>query len=175
MLSSENRKKLCSKDRKVKQKLQKHDIDVAVEQFKDKVKQGPQYVCCVCHRLLFKHQVLQCKKYQYTKKGSVVDSVANKCITSTYLHECSDSCDTDCTLRQSPSGKLWVCYTCHNKMYNGKIPEESVLNNLCLDPIPEELSNMNSLEYALHIPFYESISFTKRTERCSWSCNLCSI
>nr|XP_057929835.1 uncharacterized protein LOC131129908 isoform X1 [Doryrhamphus excisus] len=43
-------------------KLREEEFDVVVENFLEKVKNGPQFVCCVCHRLMFKHQVLQCHR-----------------------------------------------------------------------------------------------------------------
>lgn len=34
---------------------QRKNIDIIINHFQNKVQLGPQYVCCVCHRLLFKH------------------------------------------------------------------------------------------------------------------------
>ncbi|XP_053178284.1 uncharacterized protein LOC128361756 [Scomber japonicus] len=153
-----------NQEKKRNQKLQKHQIDFVIQQFREKVKQGPEYVCCVCHRLLFQHQVLQCRKEQYGKKGSVVASLADKCITSTYLHECGDKCTADCTLKWTHVGKLWICHTCHRKILSGKVPEESEINNLQLDPIPPELNTLNSLEQHLiaqHIPFMKVLALPK--------------
>lgn len=44
------------------------------------------------------------------------------------------------------------------------MPEESVANNLALDPIPSELDNLNSLEQHLiakHIPFMKMLALPK--------------
>nr|XP_054593309.1 uncharacterized protein LOC107395497 [Nothobranchius furzeri] len=139
-------------------------IDNVIQLFREKVKFGPQFVCCVCHRLLFKHQVLECKTQQYEIRGSFISSVAKKCITDTYLHKCGQSSDSKCHLEVSPACKLWVCFTCHRKMLNGKVPEESVANNMHLDSIPVELSTLNPLEQHLvaqHIPFMKLLALPK--------------
>ncbi|KAI4887345.1 hypothetical protein NFI96_002624 [Prochilodus magdalenae] len=50
------------------------------------------------------------------------------------------------------------------KILNGKMPEESVGNNLTLDPIPPALQNLNSLEQHLigmNIPFMRLMSLPK--------------
>ncbi|XP_070411903.1 uncharacterized protein [Nothobranchius furzeri] len=139
-------------------------IDNVIQLFREKVKFGPQFVCCVCHRLLFKHQVVECKTQQYEIRGSFISSVAKKCITDTYLHKCGDSSDSKCHLEVSPACKLWVCFTCHRKILNGKVPEESVANNMHLDSIPVELSTLNPLEQHLvaqHIPFMKLLALPK--------------
>ena len=90
--------------------------------------------------------------------------MADKCITSTYLHECGDKCTADCTLKWTHVGKLWICHTCHRKILSGKVPEESEINNLQLDPIPPELNTLNSLEQHLiaqHIPFMKVLALPK--------------
>ncbi|XP_035258455.1 uncharacterized protein LOC118219420 [Anguilla anguilla] len=132
-------------------------MDYIVQQFKDKLSTGPQYVCSVCHRQLFKHQVIQCKKDTYGKKGNAIASLASKCITETYLHKCESTC-TD------PNSTLWICYTCHRKLLDGRMPPESVANNLVLDPIPPHLKNLNSLEQhliAVNIPFMKMLALPK--------------
>ncbi|TKS65242.1 ATP-dependent DNA helicase PIF1 [Collichthys lucidus] len=50
-------------------KAQAQDFNFVMQRFVDKVKDGPDFVCCVCHRLLFRHQVLQCRKEYYRQKA----------------------------------------------------------------------------------------------------------
>ena len=38
------------------------DNSEELEQFLDEVKDRPDFVCCVCHRLLFRHQVFIVKE-----------------------------------------------------------------------------------------------------------------
>nr|XP_057903045.1 uncharacterized protein LOC131101719 [Doryrhamphus excisus] len=143
-------------------KLREEEFDVVVENFLEKVKNGPQFVCCVCHRLMFKHQVLQCHREHYSKSASA--SLVNTCINEDYLHKCSAECTVPCLLLESGRGQLWVCYTCHYKVSKGEFPPECVANNLGVDPIPPELACLNSLEQhliALNIPFMKMLALPK--------------
>ncbi len=46
--------------------------------------------------------------------------------------------------KNSPAEFLCICHTCDRNICNGKIPAESVANNLGLYPIPPELGCLNS-------------------------------
>lgn len=138
-------------------------FDFVVQQFLDKVKDGPEFVCCVCRRLLFRHQVLNCKREEY-RKTETVASIAAKCITEDYLHQCCKDCDVPCHWLDTARGKLWICYSCHHKINRGEMPPECWLNNLMVDPVAPELACLNSLEQhliALHIPFMKMLALPK--------------
>lgn len=64
-------------------KLKQDDQIEKMKQFSEKVKDGPEYVCCVCNRLLFRHQVLHCKQADYNKNDKVA-SIAANCIREEY-------------------------------------------------------------------------------------------
>lgn len=145
----------------VKQKLL--NFDYVIEQFNLKVKDGPGYACCVCHRLLFRNQVLCCHKNKYRHREDIC-LVADKCISEDYLHKCSQGCSGPCNIITTSRGKLWICYTCRNKISIGQVPPECASNNLVLDPSPEDLRCLNSLEQhmiALHIPFIKMLALPK--------------
>ncbi|XP_072564692.1 uncharacterized protein, partial [Paramormyrops kingsleyae] len=147
-----------------KEKDNRKDIKYVIKQFRQKITKGPEYICSVCHRMLFKYQVLICKKDEYFKKSQAIALVASQCITETYLHNCVDMCSDDCSSVIGPRGSLWICHTCHRKILDGKLPAESVANNLALDPVPVELQRLNSLEQhliAIHIPFMRIVSLPK--------------
>ncbi|XP_076870505.1 uncharacterized protein LOC143521483 isoform X1 [Brachyhypopomus gauderio] len=159
-----NRLKLQNTERRNTQKDNRKDMSYVLEQFRDKIATGPVHVCAVCHRALFKHQVVKCRKPEYLKKAATVALLAEKCITENYLHKCNVSCTAHCPDKAGPAGCLWICYTCHRKICNGKMPEESIANNLSLEPIPPELQMLNSLEQhliAMHIPFMRIVSLPK--------------
>ncbi|XP_049319588.1 uncharacterized protein LOC125781000 [Astyanax mexicanus] len=148
-------------------KNKRKETDFVITQFKNKISTGPEYVCAVCHRALFKHQVIRCRKHEYLKKDPAVACIAERCITEDYLHICNESCDVDCAIKSSPAGSLWICYTCHRKICNAKMPEQSVVNNLSLDPVPHELQTLNSLEchlIAMHIPFMKIVPLPKGSQ-----------
>ncbi|TKS65165.1 ATP-dependent DNA helicase PIF1 [Collichthys lucidus] len=58
-------------------KAQAQDFNFVMQRFVDKVKDGPDFVCCVCHRLLFRHQVLQCRKEYYRQKAANIVQTTN--------------------------------------------------------------------------------------------------
>ncbi|XP_034537729.1 uncharacterized protein LOC117811513 isoform X2 [Notolabrus celidotus] len=149
--------------RRQNQKEKAKQFDFVMGQFLKKVEDGPDFVCCVCHRLLFKHQVLSCRKEDYNKQRGVA-LIADKCLSEDYLHKCSPDCEVTCKLLDSPRGQMWICYTCHVKINKGEVPPESAVNNLGLNPIPPELACLNSLEQhliALHIPFMKMLALPK--------------
>ncbi|XP_072239813.1 uncharacterized protein [Leuresthes tenuis] len=144
------------------------DIDFVIGQFRQDVSRGPEYVCSVCHRLLFRKQVIECKRSHYESKRPEVAALAKRCITLQYLHVCDTECGQECHLSDSPFSKLWVCHCCHQKMLRGKLPEESVTNNMHLDEIPPELKCLNSLEehlIARHIPFMKLLCLPRGRQR----------
>ncbi|KAK0151601.1 hypothetical protein N1851_007100 [Merluccius polli] len=150
------------------------DVNCAIAHFREEVSCGPEYVCSVCHRLLFRKQVVECKTQSYEGKRAEVATLAERCITLTYLHVCDTECDEGCSLSDSPSSKLWICYTCHRKILAGKLPDQSVINNMHLDEIPAELKCLNSLEQHLiarHIPFMKLLCLPQgRQKACHGPC-----
>ena len=54
--------------------LLKHNIDFVIELFQEEVKHGPEHVCCVCHRLLFRKQVRLWKKSESRLFWSILKS-----------------------------------------------------------------------------------------------------
>lgn len=136
-------------NRKIK-KLKLEEEGEVVIQFKQKLKEGPDYVCCCCHRILFKKQVQACEKQMYDKTDAS-KNISEVCLQEKYLHTCSDSCPEMCT-----KSSMWICFTCHRKILSGKLPAEAVANCMNLEDIPPELSNLNNMEQhliAMHIPF----------------------
>ncbi len=118
------------------------------------------YICCVCHRLLFRNQVIQCQVELYGETSEIA-ALASKCITTTYLHTPKEECGLECHVYTRERDKLWICHSCHGKLQRGKMPEGSTVNSLHLQPIPLELKGLNSLEehlIALNILFMKLVS-----------------
>ena len=80
------------------------------------------------------------------QKGLAVKALAEKYIVEKHVHKCSENCGFPCMLLNSPASKLWICFTCHRSIMSAKMPAEAAANNLYLEPIPEELKCLNSLE-----------------------------
>ncbi|KAM9809302.1 uncharacterized protein ACBT44_012609 isoform 1-T1 [Syngnathus typhle] len=113
----------------------------AVDLFKDQIKNGPTFVCTVCHRALFPNQVQSCRRLLYKQNRDVVA----RCLTGQLVHICNDECHTSC--RVPAERKLeWICHTCHTHLKDGKMPAIAVANNLTLADIPTELRGLNILE-----------------------------
>ena len=145
----------------IDKKNQTYSMDFVIESFRKSVKTGPEFVCSVCHRQLFRKQVIECKHDKYTTSPTVL-ALAKKCITETYLQTCEE-CDDNCTAHIQ-SSKLWICHTCDRKIFAGRMPEQSVANNLHLEAIPSQLQCLNSLEQHLiakHIPFMKLLALPK--------------
>ncbi|XP_073681626.1 uncharacterized protein [Garra rufa] len=162
--NSEHKKrvKVGMKVKRQQIKVKAEQLDFVMQRFFDLAKDGPDFVCCVCQRLLFKHQVLNCNRDYYKKK--VIGLILDKCISEEYLHKCNKNCVMPCHLLNTPRGNLWICYTCHYKLNKGEMPPECFSNNLKVEPIPPELACLNSLEQhliALHIPFMKMLALPK--------------
>ena len=131
------------------------NFEYVLSNFRKIIAHGPEYICCVCLKLLFENQVKKCIKTQYKCK---------LCINETYVHICNSECKTECELAKSPRHCLWICFTCHRKLVKGEIPAEASINNLELDDIPEQLESLNNLEQhltAINIPFMKIVNLPK--------------
>lgn len=151
------KKKENMKQRRLCKKIKLENEEV-VNLFKRIAIRGPDYVCCCCHRLLFENQVQGCDRNTYARNEKSAN-VANVCIKDTFLHHCTARCVENCT-----KSSLWICFTCHRKILSGDIPPESAENNMQIEPVPQELLCLNSLEQhliSLNIPFMKVMALPK--------------
>ena len=109
------------------------DLDTCIELFHKNVSIGPVYVCSCCHQTWFKHSVSQAASLSMDKQHI-------------YL-----------TKFLSVDDKEWVCLTCKNSIYAGKVPRLSVLNGMKWPIKPKELELFPLEErlIALRIPFMQ--------------------
>ncbi|XP_055081793.1 uncharacterized protein LOC129456714 [Periophthalmus magnuspinnatus] len=132
-----------------------------MNEFLKKSNDGPEFVCCVCFRSMFKAAVVPYKQKNYKNKAAQL--TAETCVSDEYLHECTSDCNKPCPLQES-RGELWMCKVCHSKIRRGVTPAEWWGNNLQLDSIPLELSCLNHLEkhlISLNIPFMKVLALPK--------------
>ena len=69
----------------------------------------------------------------------------------------------------SIDGKMWICRTCDNMLHKGKMPVQAKANGLQLDPIPNELEDLNALELrliSLHITFMKMVALPSGQQSC---------
>ena len=101
--------------------------------------EGPDYVCVSCNRLMYRKTV---QEFQVSK----YDRAPSEFIVSESVRL---------------QGKQWICKTCHNALKRGILPAQAKSNNLELDNIPLELSDLNPLEVrliSLRIPFMKMVA-----------------
>ena len=66
-------------------------------------------------------------------------------------------------------GSNWICRTCDITLKRGKLTVQSVVNNLRLQQIPEELAQLNALERRLirqRIPFMKMVALPSGRHHC---------
>ena len=128
-------------------------IDHAINAFHFKIKQGPEFVCTCCHRMMYKQNVISCNVDKYNKcSAEVLQNVFDK--------ESSYTCS---------SGKQWVCKTCDSALTRGNIPVQAKANGFKLPSIPPEFSSLNSLEVrliSLRVPFMKMVALPSGKQRC---------
>ena len=139
-------------------------ITEAISVFKSQIKNGPTYVCTVCHKASFPNQVRPCIRSKYVKNPDVVAT----CLTGKYVHNYDDGCrNAQCKVPDERK-REWICYTCHNHLKNGAMPTLAMANNLELADIPPELCDLNILErhlIAKCIPFAKIVPLPKGQQR----------
>ncbi|XP_066264724.1 uncharacterized protein [Branchiostoma lanceolatum] len=154
-----NHRELKQKNREKNQNCP--DVKKAIEKFQIECKMGPECVCTVCHRLLFRKQVVICDR-----SNSKYVQAVNHCLTGTYVHQCNSDCIPNaCPTAKSSRGREWICYCCHRHLLAKKtIPYEAQSNKMKLPEIPPELNGLNTLEsqlIAMRIPFMKVIALPK--------------
>ena len=100
------------------------------------MKDGPDYICVSCNRLMYRKTVQEFHASKY-------DKAPNEFV----VPECQN--------------KQWICKTCHNALKRGALPAQVKANSLDLDNIPDELSDLNPLEVrliSLRIPFLKMVA-----------------
>ena len=96
-------------------------IDNAISNFLLKARMGPDFVCTVCHCIMYKQNVVPCIKFKYAKAShELLEQVF--CIEYSYT---------------SVDSKQWICKTCDNTLSRGNMPIQAKANHLEVDPVPE--------------------------------------
>ncbi|XP_071953105.1 uncharacterized protein [Antedon mediterranea] len=120
--------------------------DDIVSDFLKNVKDSADYVCCSCHRMMFRITVVELHGDRYPKaKPSMLENVLSYRITSA-------------------RGKQWICKTCHLTLKRGKMPTQAKANNLSLTDQPRALTNLNALELRLicqRVPFMKMVGLPR--------------
>lgn len=79
-----------------------HNLDYYIMSFKKKIREGPFYICIVCHRLLFRKTI------------RIFDETEHK--TNNSIFACKKSYD----------GQQYIRKTCHTKLLRQQVPCQAV-------------------------------------------------
>ena len=141
-ISSKN--KIKYKDRRQHESETIRCIYVCIKEFKNKIREGPYEICCVCNRMLY--------------KKSIKNFLSTKYPDQHYFSVQTSSFD----------GKGYICNTCNSKVKQGKVPCQAVINNMYVDDTPVELASLEKLEQILiaqRIVFEKIIVMPKGQQR----------
>ena len=97
------------------------------------MREGPDYVCTCCHRLMYRKTVVEFKPNKYSK------------LSEDFMHTVFPSE----VIYTSAQQRIWICKTCDITLKRGRMPAQAKANNLFLDNICPELSDLNSMEIRL--------------------------
>ena len=126
-------------------------IDEAMLVFHAKIKEGPDYVCTVCHRMMYRSGVRVYSRSNYCKGDQhVLESI----FAIEYV--CSD-------------GSQWICHACNQQLKRGSMPVQAKANGLALPNVPTELCNLKPLELrliCLRVPFMKLVALPTGKQRC---------
>ena len=120
-------------------------IEDASRSFAAAVREGPDYVCTCCHRLMYRKTVLEFKATKYSK-------LSENFIQTVFPRE---------VIYTSAQQKVWICRTCDNTLKRGRMPAQAKANNLILEDVTPELSDLNLMEIrliSLRIPFMKMVA-----------------
>ena len=108
-------------------------LDTVTADFLAKTKEGPDFVCVSCHRLMYRQTVVRLNRDKYKK---ATDTLLKLVIGEKFLYA-------------SFNNAYYICKTCDCALSRGSMPIQSVANNLELTSVPPELSCLNRLETRL--------------------------
>ena len=127
-------------------------IEQAIVSFHSDIKNGPDFVCTCCHRLMYRKSVVPCNPAKYSK-------CSNDLLNCVFSADLRYVCDT---------GNEYVCKTCDRALKRGVMPLQAKANGLQLPEIPPELADLNALELrliCLRLPFVKMVALPSGKQR----------
>jgi hypothetical protein len=127
-------------------------IEQAIVSFHSDIKNGPDFVCTCCHRLMYRKSVVPCNPAKYSK-------CSNDLLNCVFSADLRYVCDT---------GNEYVCKTCDRALKRGVMPLQAKANGLQLPDIPPELADLNALELrliCLRLPFMKMVALPSGKQR----------
>ena len=127
-------------------------VQQAIVAFHTDIKNGPNFVCTCCHRLMYQKSVVQCNPAKYSK-------CTNDLLNAVFSADMRYVCDI---------GKEYICKTCDRALKRGVMPLQAKANGLQLPDIPPELADLNTLEVrliCLRLPFMKMVALPSGKQR----------
>ena len=127
-------------------------IEHAISAFNCEIRNGPDFVCTCCHRMMYKKTVVPCNKDKYTKASN---AILLKVLSADLKYISND-------------GNEWICKTCDRSLKRGSMPFQAKVNGLQLYQVPPELSGRNALELrliCLRVPFMKMVALPSGKQR----------
>ena len=119
----------AKKQRRIKQHCSAQSIEVISQVFITATKEGSDYICTCCHRLMYQKTVIEFNISKYPKAPEEFVSMS---------------------VRTSAKDKVWVCKTYdYTLRRRGRMPAQAKANKLDLEAIPTELPDLTPLEERL--------------------------
>jgi hypothetical protein len=91
-------------------------IEQAIVSFHSDIKNGPDFVCTCCHRLMYRKSVVPCNPAKYSK-------CSNDLLNCVFSADLRYVCDT---------GNEYVCKTCDRALKRGVMPLQAKMVYSCL-------------------------------------------
>ena len=128
-----------------------NDISKITSLFLEKIKFGPDFVCCCCHRMMYRQNV----QLFYNRKYPKLSEEQFRTILEPYIYTSVD-------------GNTWICVTCNRSLSRGKMPRQAKANDLELDQVPDTLAELNEIEIrllSLRIPFMKIVALPRGKQK----------
>ena len=136
---------VAKKQQRKKRGSAANNLEEVSQKFLSAVREGPEYICNCCHRLMYQKTVVEFHLRKYSKLSEDV------------LHGVFPPERELASAHQ----KVWICSTCNSTLKKGKMPAQAKANNLGLEDIPHvllELNNMETRLVSMRIPFMKMVA-----------------
>ena len=134
------------KKKRNRKKVSKNEMEVASKKFKERCGDFPEFVCTVCHRMLFRKGCIDF----YVGRYSNLKGECRKVLEERYRFRDENKVDRMGSVRE------FICKNCHGDLKKGVLPAQAVANGLEVPEVPDVLKGLTRLEVrciALRIPF----------------------
>ena len=153
---------------------------ISAANFMKSLQDKPEYVCTCCHCLLYKNTV----KVFHAEKYDLTNSIVKKCLSYRYQMRIFNNGDTTQTkqyvqhdwpqMMRYTTGRHnsyeymdeYICIRCSTSLQwsKPKMPDQACANNLNLDDIPQDLTELSTMERRLisyRLPFMTLIAIKR--------------